>query len=414
MPDPAAAVEAVFRAEHGRILAGLIRVFGDFDLAEDALQDAYAAALAHWGREPTPRNPAAWITTAARRKALDRLRRARRTGEPLPPDLPAPAWEPTEAEPEAEIFPDDRLRLVFTCCHPALGLEAQVALTLRTLGGLTTAEIAGAFLVSEATMAQRLVRARRKIRLARIPYRIPPVEVLPERLSGVLAVVYLVFNEGYAASAGPAPVRADLCEAALRLARALADLLPREPEALGLLALLLLHHSRRAARVDPAGRPVLLDEQDRALWDAEAIREGTALLRGALRMGRAGPYQIQAAIAAVHAEAATPAAVDWPQIAALYAELLRRSPTPVARLNHAVAVGMAAGPAAGLALMEAPEVAEPLADYRWWHSARGELLSRLGRPEAAESFRRALRLTENAAERAFLEGRLGELEGRPE
>jgi len=308
---------------------------------------------------------------------------------------------------EADCFPDDRLRLLFTCCHPALALEARVALTLRALGGLTTEEIARAFLVSETTMAQRLVRARRKIRAAGIPYRVPPRDLLPERLDGVLAVLYLVFNEGYAASSGPGLVRLDLCAEAIRLARATAELLPHEPEALGLLALLLLQDSRRAARLGAGGEPVLLEEQDRSLWDVAAIAEGVEATRRALRMGRAGPYQVQAAIAAVHAEAPTAGATDWLQIAGLYAELLRLQPSPVARLNHAVAVGMAFGPAAGLALMDTPEVAGPLAEYRWLHSARGEFLRRLGRgDDAAAAFRRALALTANEAERAHLTRRL--------
>ncbi|MFG2944144.1 RNA polymerase sigma factor [Streptomyces adustus] len=410
--DAAEAVAAAFHEEWGQVVAGLIRLTGDWDLAEECAQDAFAQALDRWRRDGVPRRPGAWLTTTARNRALDVLRReavgARklkelavlaRTDDPYGPEDPD----------EGGGVTDDRLRLVFTCCHPALPIEARVALTLRTLAGLTTAEIARAFLVPEATMAQRLVRAKRKIRNAGIPYRVPPAHLLPERTTGVLGVLYLLFNEGYAATDGTDLVRTDLCAEAIRLARLLARLMPDEPEALGLLALLLLHHARRATRVDAAGDPVGLEDQDRTRWDRTAVDEGTRLLETALRRGRPGPYQVQAAIAACHTTAATAAETDWADIAGLYGELLRRAPTPVVRLNRAFAVGMADGPDRGLALVAELEREGELTDYHLLPATRADLLRRAGRSkEAAEAYEQALELVRNAAERRFLERRLAE------
>ncbi|MEA2316079.1 MAG: polymerase sigma-70 factor, subfamily, partial [Solirubrobacteraceae bacterium] len=382
----ALAVERAFREESGRVLATLIRhLGGDFELAQDALQDALAIALTAWPRDGVPENPGAWIAVTARRRAIDRIRRERALANRMQALRTLMDLE-RQAEPEPEhdsSVPDDRLRLIFTCCHPALSLEARVALTLRTLGGLTTPEIARAFLVPEATMAQRLVRAKRKISAAGIPYRVPPDEALDERLGGVLAVLYLVFNEGYAARDGDRLVRADLCDEAIRLARLLARLMPDDAEAAGLLALMLLHDSRRAARTDDAGRYVALPDQDRSRWDGARIAEGVASLERALRLRRPGPYQLQAAIAALHAEARAAQDTDWPQIAALYGELMRRAPSPVVAVNRAVAIGMADGPHAGLVLLDCLAHERRLDAYQPFHAARAELLRRSGDTGAA-------------------------------
>jgi RNA polymerase sigma-70 factor (ECF subfamily) len=403
-------LEDVFRAEHGRILATLIRLLGDFDAAEEALQEAFAAALERWPASGLPANPVAWLVSTGRHKAIDRIRR--RQWLSRREDEIARHLELTAARDEEAPVPEDRLRLIFTCCHPALAREAQVALTLRTLGGLTTEEIARAFLVPVPTMAQRLVRAKAKIRDARIPYQVPPDDALAERLDAAMLVVYLVFNEGYAASAGDHPLRPELCEEAIRLGRLLVELLPAQPEPRGLLALMLLHHARRATRVDAAGDLVLLEHQDRSRWDRALIAEGAALVERALRGGGSppGPYALQAAIAALHAQGPTAADTDWRQIAALYGLLARVHPTPVVELNRAVAVAMAGEPERGLALVEAIAARGELAGYHPLPVARAELLRRLGRPaEAADAYRRALELVRNEAERRHLEGRLREL-----
>ncbi len=409
-------VDRLFREEQGRAVATLIRVTGDFDLAEEAVQDAFIRALETWPERGVPDNPGAWITTTARNRAIDRLRRRRRSidkiealGRETAAEQELAATDPAPAE-DAMPIADDRLRLIFTCCHPALAMEARVALTLRTLGGLTTPEIARAFLVPEPTLAQRLVRAKRKIRDAGIPYRVPPAELLPERLDGVLHVLYLVFNEGYAASSGDELIRRELCAEAIRLARTVVSLLPDEPEALGLLALMLLHDARRDARVGPNGELVLLDDQDRSRWDATRIAEGTALIEAALAARRPGPYQVQAAIAALHDEAVIPNSTDWAQIATLYGTLQQMTPSPVVELNLAAAVAMADGPAVGLAMMDGIVASGELDAYPYLHAARADLLRRLERwSEAATAYQRALELTTNGPERAFLERRLAEV-----
>ena len=406
--------ETTFRREHGRIIAGLIRLCGSFDRAEEAMQDAFAAALAHWSEQGIPDNPGAWITAAAHRRLIDVARRERTRREKREllrdDDEEATSDEGASFDEAAAGLPDDRLRLIFTCCHPALNREAQVALTLRTLGGLTTDEIARAFLLPEPTLAQRLVRAKRKIQQARIPYEVPPEHALPERRASVQAVIYLIFNEGYLASSGDSLVRRELCAEAIRLARLLRELYPQDAETAGLLALMLLHDSRRHARVDDSGALITLEEQDRGAWDREEIREGLALVELALGLREPGPYQIQAAIAALHAQAATPAATDWPQIAALYAELAKLNPSPVILLNRAVAIGMSEGPERGLLLMDGLGVSGVLSEYYLLHAARADLLRRANRREAAaEAYRRALALATNETERRFLQRRLQEL-----
>jgi RNA polymerase sigma-70 factor (ECF subfamily) len=403
-------LDELYRAEWGHLLAALIRVLGDFDVAEDALQDAFAAAVVEWN-DGLPRNPAGWLYSTARHRALDRLRRRTRFEEKRMAIAEAMATTSSTPDPlqDDEIVPDERLRLIFTCCHPALAAEAQVALTLRTLCGLTTDEVARAFLVPTATMAQRLVRAKGKIRAAAIPYRVPEPGDLPARLTEVLAVIYLVFTEGYAASTGDALVRRELCAEAIRLARLLRALL-REPELEldGLLALMLLHDGRRGGRVDEQGELVLLADQDRTRWDHVQLEEGRALVRATLKRGPPGAYTLEAAIAAVHSEAACASDTDWPQIAALYERLYALHPAPVVGLNRAVAVSFAQGPAAALPLVNA--LAEPLAGYHLWHSARGDLLRRLGRQEeAAAAYERACELATNDVERRFLARRVTEL-----
>lgn len=407
-------VDALYRSESRRIFATLVRLLGDFDLAEEALHDGFRAALEQWPASGIPGSPRAWLVSAGRFKAIDGIRRRARfeawddaDGAVEGISDPALAWDERDAD--AEALEDDRLRLVFTCCHPALAPDAQVALTLREVCGLATEDIANAFLVPPPTIAQRIVRAKARIREARIPYQVPPVAELAERLDAVLRVVYLVFNEGYAASSGETLTRPDLSAEAIRLGRLLVDLLS-EPEAVGLLALMLLHESRRAARSSPAGEMVLLDEQDRSLWNKSSIEEGSALVMRALSSRRFGPYTLQAAIAAVHAEAADSQSTDWTQIAGLYEVLLRAEPSPVVALNRAVAIAMRDGPAAGLALIDDILARGELADYHLAHAARADLCRRLGRTaEARASYERALALARQAPERQFLERRLAEL-----
>jgi RNA polymerase sigma-70 factor (ECF subfamily) len=410
------AVDAAFREEWGRVVATLIRRTGDWDLAEECAQEAFAEALRRWPADGIPHRPGAWLTTVAGHRAIDWLRRGARGAELLEQagrDAVPPAGTDEEAmmelSGETGEIEDDRLRLIFTCCHPALPLEGRVALTLRTLAGLSTAEIARAFLVPEATMAKRLTRTKAKIAAAGIPYRVPPAHLLPERTAGVLAVLYLLFNEGHSASSGTELIRASLCDEAIRLGRALHQLMPDEPEAMGALALMLLHHSRRHARVGGGGELITLEEQDRDRWDAAEIQEGLALLEAALRHRQAGPYQLQAAIAACHARAATTADTDWPQIAGLYTLLERHMPSPVVRLNRAVAVAMAGDIEAGLAIVDELSGDARLARYHLLEATRADLLRRRGdQAAAAAAYQRALPLAPSKAERRYLQRRLRE------
>ena len=402
-------ITGIYQAESRRVLATLIRLLGDFDAAEEALSDAFRAALEQWPRDGVPGNPRSWLVSAGRFKAIDAMRRRSRfdalddVGARAEPAVAPEAWS------DAESIEDDRLRLIFTCCHPALAADAQIALTLREVCGLKTEEIASAFLVPAPTLAQRIVRAKNKIRDARIPYQVPAATELAERLDAVLRVIYLVFNEGYSASAGDTLTRHDLSAEAIRLGRLVVELLP-EPEAQGLLALMLLHESRRAARTTASGELVLLQDQDRTRWSREMIAEGTALVRGALSSGRVGPYAIQAAISAVHAEASTIAETDWGEIVGLYDALLERDGSPVVELNRAVAVAMRDGPAAGLALVDALLARGDLDEYRLAHAARADLCRQLGRTaDARAAYQRALALTRQEPERRFLQRRLEEM-----
>ena len=407
-------LEQVFREEYGRIIATLIRISGSFDLAEEALQEAFTSATSKWDHEGTPIHPGAWLTTVAHHKLVDAIRRDKtrndKQAEVMCESTRLQPYAEPEVPDETTAYPDDRLRLIFTCCHPSLVREAQVALTLRTLGGLTTTEIAHAFLVPETTLAQRLVRAKQKIRLAGIPYEVPSLHLIGERLAAVRAVIYLIFNEGYAASAGHSLIRNDLCAEAIRLGRVLCELLPNEPENMGLLALMLLQDSRRDARVDDRGELVTLEEQDRSRWDAREIAEGVQLVQAALSLHRVGNYQLQAAIAAVHAEAKHADKTDWPQIVALYGELMRLTSSPVVALNHAAAVSMSEGPEQGLRLLEAAGAGGVLENYYLFHASRADLLRRLDRfDEAAVAYTAALSLTTNRVEQNYIHKRLAEL-----
>ncbi|MGA8596827.1 MAG: RNA polymerase sigma factor [Bryobacteraceae bacterium] len=410
-----AAIESVFREERSRIIATLIRLCGSFDRAEEAMQEAFASALSSWPEKGIPIKPAAWITAVAERRLIDASRReATQRDKTVALAHHLPAFQRPEeivGEDEMQLYPDDRLRLIFTCCHPALNPEAQIALTLRTLGGLTTGEIARAFLIPEPTLAQRLVRAKRKIQDARIPYEVPPRERISVRLDAVRGVIYLIFNEGYSSTTGDRLVRADLCREAIRLGRMLCELMPDDAENLGLLALMLIHDSRRNARITSDGHLVTLEEQDRSLWDQEQARGGIGYLNTALRLGSIGPYQLQAAIAAVHAEAEDASQTDWGEIAALYRELSRLNPSAVVALNHAVAVGMSAGFERGLAVMDEIDRSKDLDGYYLLHAARADLLRRLGRKqEAASAYNRALELVTNGVEREYLNRRLKSLD----
>lgn len=405
-----AAIARVVREESGRVLASLVGTLRDFELAEDVLQDAYVEALSHWPVQGIPNQPAAWLLTTARRKAIDRIRRrANFEDKRAQLEYLVTVQAPGDAQMD-EAIPDERLRLIFTCCHPALAKPARVALTLRTLGGLTTAEIARAFLTTEATMAQRLVRAQQKIKAAGIPYSVPEPAQWPERIDGVLAVIYFVFNEGYAVTSGTSLVREDLCREAIRLGDIMVRLAPDEPEAMGLLALMYLHHARAAARTDGEGNLVTLESQDRTRWDRESASKGLRCLNNAMRHRRPGPYQIQAAISALHAQADSHEATDWPQIAALYGRLHEFLPSPVVRLNGAVAKAFAESPEAGLAILDDRSMAAALQDYQPYHAARADLLRRAQRlSDAKTAYERAIALCQNDAERRYLETRLQEV-----